>query len=55
VLRSKALGQLLTIHAATHPTTKEIERTIASPVGILNPFLLEKQDQKQTKSNQCQE
>jgi hypothetical protein len=53
VLRSKALGQLLTIHAATHPTTKEIERTIASPVGIFIS-LLEKQDQKQGKNNQRQ-
>jgi hypothetical protein len=53
VLRSKALDQLLTIHAATHPTIKEIERTIASTVRIFTS-LVEKQDHKQAKHNQGQ-
>ena len=48
------LRQLFTIQAAIHPITKEIERTIASPVRIFTS-LLEKQDQKQDKSQQRQQ
>jgi len=55
VLCSKDLGQLFTIHAATHPKINAKDRTITSPFFIPNPFLLEKQYHKQGNYQQRQQ